>query len=116
MDKEYYLSPNVPAEIQVPEKGVLSQTLFDDENTKIILFGFAPGQELAAHSAPMPATIQVVSGEGTLSLGSETVPVSAGCLVHMRPQLIHGIVARTPLKMLLTLHKAARQNRTSDAA
>lgn len=109
MDKQYFLSANVMTEIEMPATGILSHTLFNDEHTKIILFGFAPGEGLTAHSAPMPATIQILSGEATLTLGADTCQVSPGCLVHMSPQLVHGVVARTPLEMLLTLHKAARQ-------
>ena len=116
MDQQFFLSANVLSEIEVPEKGILSHTLFNDDDTKIILFGFAPGQELTAHTAPMPATIQVLKGDGTLTLGSETCEVSPGCLVHMRPQLVHGVVARTPFQMLLTLHKAARQDANANAA
>ncbi len=110
MDQQYFLAQNVLAEGQVPEKGILSHTLYNDEHTKIILFGFAAGQELTAHTAPMPATIQVLTGEARLTLGADTCDVSTGALVHMRPQLVHGVVARTPFQMLLTLHKAARQD------
>ena len=52
MDKRYFLSSNLLSEIEVPEKGVISRTLFSDQHTKIMLFGFAPGRVLAAHSAP----------------------------------------------------------------
>ncbi len=110
MDQQYILIQNVLTEIAVPEKGILSHTLYNDEQTKIILFGFAPGQELTAHTAPMPATIQVLAGEATLTLGADTCEVQPGCLIHMRPQLVHGVVARSPFQMLLTLHKAARQD------
>jgi len=34
--------------------------------------------------------------------------VKAGAYVHMAPQLQHGILARTPVVMLLTMHKQAR--------
>lgn len=112
MSAQPFISPNVLGEIEIPEKGILSHTLFNDEHTKIILFGFAPGQELAAHTAPMPATIQILSGEATLTLATDTRQVSAGCVVHMPPHLIHGILSRSPLQMLLILHKAARQAAT----
>jgi quercetin dioxygenase-like cupin family protein len=110
VDKPYFLSANVLSEIELPTKGIISHPLVNDEYTKIILFGFAPGHVLAAHTAPVPATIQILSGEGTLTLGADTFQVSPGCLVHMRPQLVHSVLARTPLQMLLTLNKAARQD------
>src|SRR3954453_16935316 len=104
----YFLTDSVLNELEVPRKGILSQTLFNDDNVKIILFGFAPGQELTAHTAPMPATIQVLRGEAAITLGDERHETREGCLIHMPPNLTHGIVAKTPVLMLLTLVKAAR--------
>ena len=103
-------------EIQVPQKGILSHALYNDEQVKIILFGFAAGEELTAHTAPMPATIQILSGEVTLILGPDTCEAGPGSLAHMAPQLTHGIVAKTPAMVLLTLLKAARQDTKPQAA
>jgi quercetin dioxygenase-like cupin family protein len=105
----YTLLPDLLNEIRVPEKGILSHTLHNDDAVKIVLFGFAPGQELTAHTAPMPATIQFLQGEADLTLGEEKHVVKAGALIHMQPQLTHGIVAKSPVLMLLYLHKAARK-------
>jgi quercetin dioxygenase-like cupin family protein len=103
------LVSNVLQEIRPPEKGILSHTLHNDDSIKIILFGFAVGQELTAHTAPMPATIHFLEGEATVTLGSDTQEVRAGALFHMQPKLTHGIVAKTPMMMLLYLLKAARE-------
>ena len=105
----YLLVPNVLEAIQPPEEGILSHTLHNDDGIKIILFAFAPGQELTAHTAPMPATIHFLRGEATVTLGPDTQEVRAGALIHMQPKLMHGIVAKTPMMMLLYLLKAARQ-------
>jgi quercetin dioxygenase-like cupin family protein len=104
----YNVTPNLLDEIQMPEKGILSHTIYNDESVKIILFGFSPGQELTAHTAPMPATIQMLRGEARIILGEDTLQAASGCLIHMPPNLTHGIVAQTPVLMLLTLVKAAR--------
>lgn len=109
MSSLYTLVNDLGTEISIPEKGILSHTIHNDDGVKVILFGFAPGQELTAHTAPMPATIQVLEGEATVTLGGDTVEVKAGTFIHMTPQLTHGIVAKTPLRMLLILVKAARQ-------
>lgn len=111
----YTSVPNIFDEIDVPDKGILSHTVHNDESVKIILFGFAPGQELTAHTAPMPATIQVLRGEAQVTLGSDSMQAGDGCLIHMQPNLAHGIVAKTPLLMLLTLIKAARADATKAA-
>ena len=38
---------------KVPENGILTRTLQNDDRTKVILFGFAAGQELSAHITPL---------------------------------------------------------------
>jgi quercetin dioxygenase-like cupin family protein len=112
----FNLTANLLEEIQIPEKGILSHTLYNDDSVKLILFGFSPGQELTAHTAPMPATIQILSGNAHVTLGEESMETSAGCLIHMQPNLTHGIVARTPVLMLLTLVKAGRVDPAKKAA
>ena len=104
----YTLIRNLSEEVQIPENGILSRTLYNDDHIKIVVFGFAPGQELSAHTAPMAATIYIHSGEARLTLGEDTLDAQAGTLVHMPPQLPHGIFARTPVVMLLEMHKQAR--------
>src|SRR5450759_972953 len=71
MSNHYFFTQDILSEIQVPQKGILSHTLYNDEQAKIILFGFAAGEELTAHTAPMPAMIQILSGEVTLTLGPD---------------------------------------------
>jgi quercetin dioxygenase-like cupin family protein len=105
---EYTLLPDLNGEVQIPEKGILSRTLHNDEYLKLVLFGFAPGEELSAHTAPFAASIYFVRGDATVTLGNDTREVSAGAFVHMAPQLTHGIAARTPVVMLLSMLKQAR--------
>lgn len=104
----YTLIPNLAGEVQIPENGILSRTLYDDAHVKILVFGFAPGQELSAHTAPMSASIYIHSGEARLTLGPDTFDAQAGAFVHMPPQLPHGIFAKTAVVMLLQMYKQAR--------
>lgn len=105
MEKQYTFVANLPAEVTIPENGILSRTLQNDERSKVIAFGFAPGQELSAHTAPMPAILYVAQGEARLKLGDDQVDATAGTLVHMKPKLEHGIHAVTPVVLLLILLK-----------
>ncbi|HYO80702.1 MAG TPA: cupin domain-containing protein [Bryobacteraceae bacterium] len=107
--RPYLLTPSLFTETAIPEKGILSHTLYNDDALKIILFGFASGQELTAHTAPMPATMMFLEGEANITVGDDKHSVGSGALVHMEPKVTHSIVAATPLRMLLYLHKAARQ-------
>jgi len=104
----YTFVADVGAEVPVPDNGVLSRTLFNDEALKVVAFGFSAGQELSPHTAPMAAVLQFLKGEAEVTLGSEKTNVRAGSLVHMAPGLSHGIVAKTPLVMLLFMLKQVR--------
>ena len=116
MSNGYSFTPSILGEIQVPSKGIVSHTLYNDEGIRIIVFGFAPGEEMTAHTAPMPATIQILTGEVTLILGADSCEAAPGGLVHMAPLLTHGIVAKTPAVVLLTLLKTARQETKPEAS
>ncbi len=104
----YTFVEDVEAEVPIPDKGVLSRTLFNDEALKVVAFGFAAGQELSPHTAPMAAVLQFLKGDAELTLGSEKRNVGAGALVHMAPGLSHGIIAKTPVVMLLLMLKQVR--------
>jgi quercetin dioxygenase-like cupin family protein len=91
--------------VDVPENGILSRTLQNDDRSKIIQFCFAPGQELTAHTAPFPATLHFVSGEADLTLGGQQRDAREGTFVYMTPNLEHGIKAKSQVVMLLTMLK-----------
>jgi quercetin dioxygenase-like cupin family protein len=92
-------------EVRPPDHGILSRTLFNDEQLKAILFGFAQGEELSEHTASMPAVLHFLEGEANVTLGDDTVEASPGAWVHMTKGLRHSIVAKTPVVMLLLLLK-----------
>jgi len=108
MNTAYTLYSNLDAEVTIPENGILSRTLYNDDHLKVVIFGFAAGQELSAHTAPMAATLYFVRGEARLTLGGDELQAGPGTFVHMPPQLQHGILARTPVVMLLSMMKQAR--------
>lgn len=104
----YSLFPDLAAEVQIPENGILSRTLYNDDFLKVLVFGFAQGQELSAHTAPMAASLYFVSGEARLTLGENVTDAKPGTFVHMAPMLTHGIVAKTPVVMMLQMYKQVR--------
>ena|SRR5690348_12342268 len=107
MSPKYFFAPDLIAEIEIPKQGILSRTLHNDDQVKLVLFGFSEGQELSAHTAPMPASIYFLKGEASLMLGDEQMTVGAGSFAHMTANLRHAIVAKTPLVMLLTMMKGS---------
>ncbi|MDZ7639123.1 MAG: cupin domain-containing protein [Bryobacterales bacterium] len=105
MSEKYVLVEDLREHTTVPERGILSTTLQTDDRSKIIQFVFAPGQELSAHTAPVPAILYFAKGEADLTLGDEQKQAAEGTLVHMAAQLPHGIKAKTEVVMLLIMLK-----------
>ena len=101
----YTYFADLAAEVEPPADGTLSRTIYQDERLKVVLFGFASGQELSEHTASTPAIMHVLKGEAKISLGNNTVSAKAGTWVHMPPNLKHSIRADTPVSMLLLLLK-----------
>ena len=93
------------ADQEIPTDGILSRTLHNDDQVKVVLFAFSAGQELSEHTASMPAVIQVIKGQAQVTLGDDVLEANAGFWVHMPAQLRHRIQARTPLVLLLLLLK-----------
>jgi quercetin dioxygenase-like cupin family protein len=69
------------------------------------LFGFGQGEELSEHTASMPAVLQILQGEATVTLGDDHYEAKPATWVHMPAGLKHSIQAKTPVVMLLLLLK-----------
>lgn len=105
MSEAYIFHASLEHKGELPSNGILSRTLQDDARSKVVQFTFAPGTELTAHTAPMPATLYFVSGSGEIQLGPDKMPVAAGAFAYMTPKLEHAIRAKTQVVMLLTMIK-----------
>ena len=94
---------------QFSDSGIVSRTLLDAERTRVVLFGFAAGQELTEHATPARAVIQMLSGRAEWTLGKEKRTLAAGDLLHLPPGQPHAVVATEPFSMLLTLVRESDQ-------
>ncbi len=83
--------------------GIVSRTLLRTANSRIVLFGFAEGEELTEHTSTQQATVQILSGECEFDLGRETHHLKSGDYLYMPPGQPHALRARTRFSMLLTL-------------
>ena len=84
---------------------ILTRTLFNDDDVKVVIFGFGQGEELSEHTASMPAILHFIQGEATLTLGEEAIKAGAGTWIHMPANLQHSVQATTPVVMLLMVLK-----------
>ena len=91
----------------VPVDSIVSRTLTQTPTVRVILFGFAAGQELSEHTSSMIATMHFLTGQATVTLGEDQFEVGPGAWVQMPPKLPHSIRAHEePALMLLTMAKA----------
>ena len=94
-------------ETQFAPNGIVSRTLLRGPNGRVVLFGFAEGQELTEHTSTQQALIQVLSGECEFLLNGQPRAMKAGDLLFMPPNLPHAVKATKQFSMLLTLLKPA---------
>ena len=87
----------------MPADSIVSRTIQRSDGIKVIIFGFAAGQELSQHTASVPAMLHFLEGEADLMLGEENMRAKPGTWVFMEANLPHAIHTRTPVKMLLTM-------------
>jgi quercetin dioxygenase-like cupin family protein len=95
--------PDLAAAAPHVARGIHSQTLYDGPDLRLVLFAFAPGEELSEHTAAKPAVVHVLDGEGDAVVGGDAHSIAAGTWFRMPAGMAHSIRARTPLRMALYL-------------
>ena len=101
----YHLVQNLNTELVIPENGIISRTIHQDDQLKVMLFGFSNGHEMSEHTAPVPAIMHFLQGRAEITLGVEKSNAGEGAWVHMAANLPHSILAKSPVLMLLILVK-----------
>ena len=82
---------------------IVSRTLVDRKTGTITLFAFDRGQGLSEHTAPFDAVVQIVEGEGRLTVGGKSVRAKLGDFVIMPANVPHSVKAVRRFKMLLVM-------------
>ena len=92
-------------ETRFAPNGIVSRTLIRTANSRVVLFGFAEGQELTEHTSTQHALIQILSGECEFSLAGKPHALKSGDLLYLPPNLPHAVKATMQFSMLLTFSK-----------
>jgi quercetin dioxygenase-like cupin family protein len=98
---------SLPAETQYAANGIVSRTVLRSPGARVVLFGFAEGQELTEHTSTQTAMVQVLSGTCEFLLSGAVHNLKAGDFLYMPPNAPHAVKAITQFSMLLTLIKPA---------
>lgn len=96
---------SLAAETQYAPHGIVSRTLLRTVTGRVVLFGFAAGQELTEHTTTQHALVQVLSGECEFTLAGKPHALQAGDLLYLPPNQPHAVKATRQCSLLLTLFK-----------
>ena len=84
-----------------------SVTLVKQGGMSLVLTHLHAGGTLQEHSAPGPATVQILDGRVRVRIGDETVEAPAGRLIAFDAGIRHSVEALEDSALLLTLTSAA---------
>lgn len=102
MSDNFTLIDDLQAQLStIQPDSVVSRTFYSDERVKVILFGFAAGQELSEHTSTKPAIVHFLTGQSRFKMGDHETAAGPGTWAHMAPNLPHSIYAETEVSMLL---------------
>lgn len=104
----YTLVQDIASHQDIPEDGILTRTILDNDHIKVVLFTFSKDQELSEHTSSRPAILHFLQGTAELALGDDTMTATAGTWIHMQAKTPHRIRTQTPVMMLLVLIKQGR--------
>ena len=85
------------------DDSVVSKTLLDKPTGTITLFAFDKGQQLSDHTVPFDAVVQVVDGQGVVTIDGADHAVDTGQIIIMPANIQHAVRAEQKFKMLLTM-------------
>lgn len=100
-----YSIEDIESAIEFARDGIVSKTLLDASESKVVLFCMSSGQSLSEHTASMPATIHFLKGSGKIRLGEDEHETKEGLWVHMPAGQLHAIDAEEDMVFLLTLFR-----------
>lgn len=89
--------------IEFPQTGAKSKMLIEDENCRYTLMALAVGMHIPEHANPRNATVNVIEGQGVLTLEGEEIVLGSGMFVFIPATARHAVKAITNLAFLLTL-------------
>lgn len=89
--------------VDYQDGSVVSRTVARSKAGTLTLFAFDKGQGLSEHQAPYDAWVQVLEGEGEMTIDGDPVKVATGETVLMPGNVPHSVFAHQPFKMLLIM-------------
>jgi quercetin dioxygenase-like cupin family protein len=92
--------------IEYPQTGVRRKILLEDANCQYALMSLAAETAIAEHTSPRNATVNVIEGQGLLTLEDQEIALEAGVFAFIPAKARHAVKAVTNLAFLLTLSES----------
>lgn len=93
---------------QTSPSGIVSRTVLQSLELRVVLFAFAEGQELTSHSSRRRALVQILDGTCEFFFAGKWQTLATGALLHLPPNHPHAVRAtHGAFTMLLTLGNEA---------
>jgi len=108
LDACYGKAADLKKLINYADDSVVSKTLLDKPIGTLTLFAFDAGQRLSEHTAPFDAVVQVVDGEGVVTIDGTDHIVRTGQIIIMPADIPHAVTAQEKFKMLLTMIRSQK--------
>ena len=91
-------------EAQGSSSGIVSRTVLQAPEIRVVLFTFAAGQELTSHTNRRRALVQILEGSCEFFFADRWQTLEAGTFLHLPPNHPHAVRAGDKaFSMLLTL-------------
>ncbi len=88
----------------VSDQAVHPQVLHDDANLKIAVVTIKPGATMAEHAAPVPVTVQTISGQGGMTIAGAAKVLKPGTIFLLDAGAPHGLQAAGEAPLVVLLH------------
>ncbi len=82
---------------------VVSKTVINKKTGTVTLFAFDKGQGLSEHTAPFDALVQLLDGQGEVSISGKPLSLKSGEMVIMPANEPHSLRAVERFKMMLVM-------------
>jgi quercetin dioxygenase-like cupin family protein len=89
--------------IEYPQTGLKSAILLEDGNCRYTLMSLAMGMHVTEHCIPRNATVNVIEGQGVMTLEGKELVLESGVFIFIPANIRHNVKAISNLSFLLTL-------------
>lgn len=110
MSQTTLIEPNEAQALRLSEAaqeaaaGIVSRTVLQTPEARVVLFTFADGQELTSHTSRRRALVQILQGTCDFFFAGKWQQLATGTFLHLPPGHPHAVRATAgAFSMLLTL-------------